>query len=111
MRQLETDFLGDWRSIMADQLTTLGYGVPTTDSLEAVSIKYWSVTHRTSDGTIVASYVTAIFMPIIGFILGIYLLFKDRPGHGVTVLILTVVSWVIWSAIFGLAYLSVMMGS
>jgi len=46
-------------------------------------------------GLIVAGYVTAVLLPVVGFVIGLVLLAK-RPEHGVRVLILTVLALVVW---------------
>jgi hypothetical protein len=53
-----------------------------------------------SDSLVVAGYAIALLLPVIGaviaFIIGIILLAKDRVGHGLAVIALSVLSPVIW---------------
>ena len=50
-----------------------------------------------SDGLVVAGYVTALLLPLVGFIIGIVLLAKDRTGHGLGAILLSIFAfWVIW---------------
>jgi hypothetical protein len=50
-------------------------------------------------GLVLAGYLTAIFMPLIGFIIGIILLAKNRPGSGIGCIIVSAVCGFIWMAI------------
>jgi hypothetical protein len=50
-------------------------------------------------GYVVASYIASFILPIVGVILGIYLLCKGRPGHGLGSLVLSIFMWAFW---FGL---------
>jgi hypothetical protein len=50
-------------------------------------------------GRVLARYLTAIFMPLIGFIIGIILLGKNRPGSGICCIIVIVVCGIIWLAL------------
>lgn len=47
-----------------------------------------------SDGVMVIGYITAVFIPIVGFIIGIVAMAKGRGGHGVIMLIISVVAFV-----------------
>ena len=47
--------------------------------------------------TIIGAYVAAVVIPIVGFILGIYLLVKREVGHGIGALVLSVVMTMFWS--------------
>lgn len=48
-------------------------------------------------GLIIGSYVGAVLMPIVGMILGIYLLIKKQVGHGIGALVLSVFMFYFWS--------------
>lgn len=48
-----------------------------------------------SDGLIVAGYITAALLPIVGFIIGCVLLPK-RSSHGVIIMIIAVVACLFW---------------
>lgn len=48
-----------------------------------------------SDGVIVAGWITAVVLPIVGFIIGCVLLSK-RPGHGVPIMVLAVLATLFW---------------
>jgi len=50
-----------------------------------------------ADGTIVIGYVMAVLMPLIGFIIGLTQINKNR--HGIWVLLVSVVAFIIWLAI------------
>ena len=54
----------------------------------------------TSLRTIVAGYFLAVTMPLIGGIVGVYLLTKGMPGHGIAILILAVFSFLLWMSLF-----------
>ncbi len=49
-----------------------------------------------SDGVMVVGYITAVFIPIVGFIIGIVAMAKGRGGHGVIMLIISVVAFVMY---------------
>jgi DNA-directed RNA polymerase subunit RPC12/RpoP len=51
-------------------------------------------------GLVLVGYLTAIFMPLIGFIIGIILLTKNRPGSGIGCIIVSVICGFIALAIF-----------
>ena len=51
-------------------------------------------------GIIVAGYVFSILMPFIGGIIGIYALTKGKPGHGIGMLILSVIGFFFWAGVF-----------
>jgi Zn finger protein HypA/HybF involved in hydrogenase expression len=67
-----------------------------------------SVSHQTAGqpaygelgGLVLAGYLTAIFLPLIGFIIGIILLAKNRPGSGIGCIIVSVICGIIALAIF-----------
>jgi len=48
---------------------------------------------------IVAGYVTAIFLPIVGFIIGIILLGKNQVGSGIACIIVSFICGFIWAAV------------
>jgi Zn finger protein HypA/HybF involved in hydrogenase expression len=52
-------------------------------------------------GLVFAGYLTAIFLPLIGFIIGIVLIAKNRPGSGIGCIIVSIIC-----AFFALAILS-----
>jgi hypothetical protein len=54
---------------------------------------------KISRGNLIGCYIFAVIMPIIGLILGIYLLFKDQVAHGIAVLILSITAWYIFMQI------------
>ena len=51
------------------------------------------------EGLVLAGYLTAIFLPLIGFIIGIILLGKNRPGSGICCIIVSLVCGSIWLAV------------
>ena len=48
------------------------------------------------DGLIIAGYLTSIFMPLIGFIIGIVLLGKNQLGSGMVCMILSIIAGAFW---------------
>ncbi len=52
-----------------------------------------------SQGNIIAGYSLAIIVPFIGFFVGIYLLAKKQPGHGVACMAISVVACLFWIAL------------
>ena len=57
-------------------------------------------------GLVLAGYLTAIFLPLIGFIIGIILMAKNRPGSGIVCAVLSVVATGFWFTAFssGMAF-------
>jgi predicted nucleic acid-binding Zn-ribbon protein len=51
-------------------------------------------------GLVLAGYITAVLMPLVGFIIGIILLAKNRPGSGIGCIIVSVICVFIALAIF-----------
>lgn len=51
-----------------------------------------------ADGTIIAGYVLAALMPLIGFIIGLTQINRNR--HGIWVVVVSIVAFFIWLAIF-----------
>jgi Protein of unknown function (DUF2510) len=51
-----------------------------------------------ASGVIIAGYVFAVLMPIVGFIIGLTQINKNR--HGIWVVVVAAVAFVIWLAIF-----------
>ena len=43
-----------------------------------------------TNGLVVAGYLTGVLLPIVGFFVGLALIIKNRAGHGVTVMVLSV---------------------
>lgn len=60
----------------------------------------WSQRQATSEpdhsGLIAAGYVTAILIPVIGFVIGIVLLAKSKTGNGIGVMIVSLVAFMFW---------------
>jgi hypothetical protein len=52
-----------------------------------------------SDGVVIAGYLMAILMPILGLIVGIVLMAKNRMGHGMAVMTTSVFAFFIWLAV------------
>ena len=50
----------------------------------------------TSDGLVVAGYLTAVLFPIVGFIIGIILITRGRSGHGVAMMVIAVIAVFAW---------------
>jgi hypothetical protein len=48
-----------------------------------------------SEGLITAGWVTAILLPIVGFIIGCVLLTR-RPSHGVAMMVVAIVASIAW---------------
>lgn len=46
--------------------------------------------NQASRGLTVAGYITAIIIPIVGFFVGLALILKNRAGHGIAVMVLSV---------------------
>jgi zinc-ribbon domain len=53
-----------------------------------------------SKGLVAASYGFAIGIPFIGFIMGIYLMYKEKKAHGLAVIILSIVMFSFWLQLF-----------
>ena len=51
-----------------------------------------------SEGNIAAGYIVALIVPFIGFFVGIYLIAKKQPGHGVACMAISVVACLFWIA-------------
>jgi hypothetical protein len=51
-----------------------------------------------SGGVLTGSYLAAAFFPCAGFIMGIYLLFRGKPGHGLGVIVLSLFMSSFWVA-------------
>jgi uncharacterized membrane protein YvbJ len=49
-----------------------------------------------SKGMLLLHYAVSIFMPFIGVIVAIVLLFKGRIGHAIALGIISVVMWIFW---------------
>lgn len=54
-----------------------------------------------SQGVIVAGYILAFIIPFIGGIVGIYSMFKSKPGHGIGILALSLFSFFFWLGVMG----------
>jgi hypothetical protein len=52
-----------------------------------------------SEGNIAAAYILAIIVPFIGFFVGLYLLAKKEPGHGVACMAISVFAFFLWCAL------------
>jgi hypothetical protein len=52
-----------------------------------------------NNGLVVAGYVAAILMPLVGFIIGIILLAKNKVGSGIGCIIVSVICGIIWLAL------------
>jgi hypothetical protein len=50
-------------------------------------------------GVIVLGYVCAVVIPFVGFFVGIYLMAKNQPGHGVTTIALSTLAGLFWGVI------------
>lgn len=50
-----------------------------------------------SKGALVASYVLAAGLPIIGWIMGVYLLIKGRIGHALAVIVIGITFFFVWA--------------
>ena len=66
-------------------------------NLEKVVVKGEGV----SEGMLVAGYALAFIMPIIGAVIGVYSMSKGRPGHGVGMLVVALMSFFFWFGFFG----------
>jgi hypothetical protein len=51
-----------------------------------------------ADGVIITGYILAVLMPLIGFIIGLTQINKNR--HGIWVVVASVAAFVMWIAIF-----------
>lgn len=60
-------------------------GVPTANESEKPKVR---------TGNIVGGYMFAVLMPIVGFCVGLYLLFRDQVGHGAAIIALSVTAWI-----------------
>jgi hypothetical protein len=49
-----------------------------------------------SNGVLWGTYLFSVFMPLIGFILGIYVLVKGKVVHGVAAMALSLFMWLFW---------------
>src|SRR4051812_47294566 len=52
---------------------------------------------QSANGTIVAGYIFAVLMPFIGFIIGLTQINRNR--HGIWVVVVSVVAFIIWLAL------------
>jgi predicted RNA-binding Zn-ribbon protein involved in translation (DUF1610 family) len=52
-----------------------------------------------SQGNIIAGYALAVIVPFIGFFVGIYLLAKKEPGHGVACMAISILAGFIWFSV------------
>ena len=80
---------GCGKQIHPDAATCPACGVPTNKAGEV------------SQGTIVAGYVLAFLMPLIGGIIGIYTAVKGKSGHGIGMLVLALFSFFFWLGALG----------
>ena len=55
-----------------------------------------SAHQEVSTGAIAGSYIAAFVIPLVGLIMGVYLLIKAKIGHGIGVLMLSVFSIYFW---------------
>ncbi|MBN1618478.1 hypothetical protein JW887_03995 [Candidatus Dojkabacteria bacterium] len=46
-------------------------------------------------GLVVVGYLSALFFPILGFVLGIVCCLKERPKHGVLIILLNIVAAIV----------------
>jgi len=46
-------------------------------------------------GLVIAGYATAVLLPIVGFFVGLALIIKNRAGHGVAVMVISVIVFLI----------------
>lgn len=51
-----------------------------------------------STGTLVFGYILSVFIPIIGFIIGIIILAKGKVGHGVGMILSSIFWTLVWAA-------------
>jgi len=54
--------------------------------------------HPGGSGAVICGYLLSFLLPLAGFFLGIYLMAKKKPGHGVTCMVLSVVMSFFWVA-------------
>jgi len=54
-----------------------------------------------SQGIIVTGYILAFVIPFIGGIVGIYSMFKNKPGHGIGILVLSFFFSFFWFGVMG----------
>lgn len=50
-------------------------------------------------GLVTAGIITALIIPVIGFIIGIVLLAKSKPGPGIACLVLSIVAFFVWASL------------
>lgn len=53
-----------------------------------------------SDGILFCGYMGAVFMPPVGFFVGLYLLAIQKAGHGAAIMAFSVIFFLIWLVIF-----------
>jgi hypothetical protein len=82
------------------QKQTTIYVKKTTIGLQAVPRGPREVASSSDEETPLLAYVLAIFLPLIGFFFGIYLMTKKQSGHGCAVMALSILAGLIWMAIF-----------
>ena len=63
----------------------------------AVPVPASAPASQVSDGLLAAGYITAILIPIIGFVVGIVVMAKGRSGHGIAMIIISIVAFVMWA--------------
>ncbi len=65
----------------------------------AISTPQGQTSSRDLDALIISGYLTAILLPLIGFIIGIILLGKNRPGSGIACIVISIACGLIWLAV------------
>jgi hypothetical protein len=68
-----------------------------TDSSPAAVPAY--TPEQASTAVVVWAYVLAVLLPIVGFIVGLVLMFKRRMGHGMAVLTVSVIAATVATAV------------
>lgn len=59
--------------------------------------RFYREPEPTHGGLIATGYITAVLLPIVGFIIGIILIAKGKGGHGAGAMILAVLAFVFWA--------------
>lgn len=48
---------------------------------------------------LIVGYITAVLIPLVGFILGIYVLFKNRVLHGVGIITISLLMFILYAGL------------
>ena len=56
---------------------------------------------KKKDAPIVAGYLCAFLLPVVGIIVGIYIMVKyEEIAHGIAMVLISLFAWAVWAGIF-----------